>query len=189
MRRIREREHDSRRRSGRHRIWLGPAAHLTILTLLVLLGGCASVPRPTIELSEVFIQEPEDLDNYWQWNRRALLDFIAHAHRGIRGIVTAHDGTPLDATIEIVGIDRQEDGSLARTDPAIGDFHRLLLPGLYDLRVEAAGYLPRDVRGVVVTDGEATVVDVVLYRELVRRPSRRTAPNPVKSIPSRFDQE
>ena len=135
----------------------------------------------TIELSDVFIQPAEDLVNFWQWNRSALLDFVAHAHQGIRGVVSGRDGEPLAATIEVVGVDREEDGSMARTDPDVGDFHRLLLPGLYDLRIEASGYHSREIQGVAVIDGEATVVDVVLYPSLVRRPSRRVTPNPAKT--------
>jgi len=123
----------------------------------------------TVEISNTKLLPADELDDLWQWNRRALLDFVAHAQQGIRGVVTDENGTPLEATIEVLGVDREEDGSMARTDPAVGDYHRLLLPGLYDLRIEAP---------VAVGDGEATTIDVVLYRDLIRRPSRRTAPQP-----------
>ncbi len=130
----------------------------------------------TIEVSETKLLPADELEDLWQWNRRALVDFIAHAHGGIRGVVTDENGTPLEATIEVLGVDREEDGSMARTDPVVGDFHRLLLPGLYDLRIKAHGFLPHVISGVAVSDGEATVVDVVLNRESIRRPSRRVAP-------------
>ncbi len=113
--------------------------------------------------------------------RRALLDFIAHAQEGIRGVVTDPNGTPLAATIEVLGVDRAEDGSMARTDPAVGDYHRVLLPGLYDLRVESPGFLAREIYGIAVTEGEATVADVVLDRKLVRRPSGRMIPDPASA--------
>ena len=135
----------------------------------------------TIEISETKLLPSDELDELWSWNRRALLDFIAHAQQGIRGVVSDRDGEPLAATIEVVGVDREEDGSMARTDPDVGDFHRLLLPGLYDLRIEASGYHSREIQGIAVIDGEATVVDVVLYPSLVRRPSRRVIPNPLKT--------
>ena len=135
----------------------------------------------TIEISETKLLPSDELDELWSWNRRALLDFIAHAQQGIRGVVSDRDGEPLAATIEVVGVDREEDGSMARTDPDVGDFHRLLLPGLYDLRIEASGYHSREIQGIAVIDGEATVVDVVLYPSLVRRPSRRVTPNPAKT--------
>ena len=138
----------------------------------------------TIELSETKLLPSEELDDLWSWNRRAVLDFIAHAHQGIRGIVSDRNGTPLAATIEVVGVDRDEDGSMARTDPDVGDFHRLLLPGLYDLRIEATGHHSLEIPGIAVTEGGATVVDVVLYPSLVRRPSRRLTPNLEKANPT-----
>jgi len=137
----------------------------------------------TIEISETKLLPAEELDDLWSWNRRALLDFIAHAHRGIRGVVSDRDGAPLAATIEVLGFDREEDGSMARTDPAVGDFHRLLLPGLYDLRIEATGFHSREINGVAVIDGEATVIDVTLHPALIRRPVRRLVPNRGKAGP------
>jgi hypothetical protein len=129
-----------------------------------------------IELSHTKLLPGNELDDLWQWNREALLDFITRAHHGIRGLVTDLDGDPLSATIEVVGVDRLADGSKARTDPRVGDYHRLLLPGIYDLRITAAGHLPVTVFGVAVIDGAATEVNVTMQRDLVRRPSRRVAP-------------
>ncbi len=75
----------------------------------------------------------------WQWNRRALLDFLGHAHHGIRGLVTDQHGNPLEATVEVLGLDRGRTARWLRTDPDVGDYHRLLLPGLYDLEFRADG--------------------------------------------------
>ena len=130
----------------------------------------------TIELSATKLLPAGELEDHWQWNRRALFDFVAHAHEGIRGLVTDRDGAPLAASIEVVGHDTAADSSMVRTDPAVGDYHRLLLPGTYDLRIEAAGYQPHEVHAVAVTEGKATVVDVVLYSNLIRRPSGRLIP-------------
>lgn len=132
----------------------------------------------TIELSNTKLFPADQLEGLWTWNRRALLDFIAHAQHGIRGIVTDIDGAPLAAWVEVVGVDREGDGSVARTDPDVGDYHRLLLPGLYDLRFSAPGYQPRLIEGIAVTEGPATELDVVLSEELRRRPGRRMAPRP-----------
>jgi hypothetical protein len=136
----------------------------------------------TVELSQTDLLPADELDDYWQWNRRAIVDFIDHAHRGIRGTVTDRNGDPLSATIEVIGIERAEDGSTVRTDPTVGDFHRLLLPGLYNLRIDAPGYNALEISGVAVSEGDATVVDVVLYRNQLRRPGRRISPGPVKTL-------
>jgi hypothetical protein len=132
----------------------------------------------TIEISETKLLSTDELDDLWSWNRRALLDFISHAHQGIRGIVTGSRGEPLAATVEVIGVDRPQDGSMIRTDEAVGDFHRLLLPGLYDLRIEASGHHPREVYGIAVIDGELTEIEVELNPMFTRRPWNRVAPNP-----------
>ena len=93
--------------------------------------------------------------------------------------MTGSRGEPLAATVEVIGVDRPEDGSKVRTDEAVGDFHRLLLPGLYDLRIEAEGHYPREVYGIAVIDGEITEIEVELNPILSRTPSRRVAPRPI----------
>jgi hypothetical protein len=138
----------------------------------------------TIELSETKLLPSAELEAMWSWNRRALLDFITHAQEGIRGIVTGPGGAPLAATVEVLGVDREEDGSVVRTDGAVGDFHRLLLPGLYDLKIEAQGHRPEVVRGIAVVDGEATEIDVVLYPLHPRRLTARRGPPSHRSGPS-----
>jgi len=130
----------------------------------------------TIELSHTKLQPAENLADLWQWNQRALFDFLSHAHEGISGLVTDPDGSPLHATIAVVEHDTAADNSYVFTDPAVGDYHRLLLPGTYDLRFTAAGYFPLDVGGIAVSDGAATAVDVVLYPRPVRRAGRRLMP-------------
>jgi len=130
----------------------------------------------TIELSNTKLVAANELEDYWQWNRRALLDFIGHAHHGIRGVVTDQYGEPLAATVEVVGVDREADGSMARTDPDIGDFHRLLLPGLYDLEIRADGCVAESALGIAVGEGASTRVDASLWCNRVLRPSRRVAP-------------
>lgn len=42
----------------------------------------------------------------------------------------------------------------------VGDYHRMLLPGTYDLTFSAGGYLPSTVTDITVTDGPATRIDV-----------------------------
>ena len=130
----------------------------------------------TIELSTTKLVPANELESFWQWNRRALLDFIGHAHHGIRGAITDQHGEPLAATIEVLGVDTAADGSMVRSDPDVGDFHRLLLPGLYDLEIRAEGCATETVPGVAVSDGASTRIDTSLWCNRVLRPSRRVAP-------------
>lgn len=117
--------------------------------------GCHAV---TIEVSDDKWPPSEELPALWEDNREAMLAFIQWGVKGIRGIVTDFQtGLPLPATIRVVGNDHD-----VYTDPDVGDYHRLLLPGAYDLICSAQGYLPRTRSHVAVTDGDAVQADFYL---------------------------
>jgi len=96
------------------------------------------------------------LAGLWEDNRASMIAYLSECHRGVRGLVTdAASGQPVAAVITVTGRDMP-----FYTDPAVGDFHRCLLPGAYQLRFEADGYQLAVVDGVVVGEGPATRVDV-----------------------------
>ena len=87
-----------------------------------------------------------------------MLSYMETCLIGIRGIVTdAGTGAPLNATITVAGRNHE-----IYTDPDVGDYHRMLLPGTYSLTFTAAGYDPITVNNVVVTSGAATRLDVAM---------------------------
>ncbi|MGC4122604.1 MAG: carboxypeptidase regulatory-like domain-containing protein [Myxococcales bacterium] len=118
----------------------------------------------TIEVSGTKTPAASALASYWQANRRALLGYLSWALRGVRGKVTDPQGAPVAATVTVVNTDTATSHSAVTTNPAVGDYHRMLPAGTYDLRFESEGFVPRKVTGVVVAPGaaSATRVDVVL---------------------------
>jgi Zinc carboxypeptidase/Immune inhibitor A-like, MAM domain/Carboxypeptidase regulatory-like domain len=123
--------------------------------------GCREV---TLELSNAQPLDADLLDDHFGYNRQALLDYFDLALTGIRGVVTdAVTSAPVAAEIRVVGHDIESHRSWVSTDPDVGDYHRLIEAGTYDLAVSAPGYESATVNGVVVTVGsDATVQDVVL---------------------------
>lgn len=112
----------------------------------------------TLEVSQQKWPAASELDQFWDDNRESMLAYMERVHEGIRGVVTdATNGAPLTAEVLVSGSD-----SAARTDPGVGDYHRVLMPGTYDLEVSAPGYSTRLVRDVVIAAGPATRVDVAL---------------------------
>ncbi|MGC8874537.1 MAG: M14 family zinc carboxypeptidase, partial [Chloroflexia bacterium] len=104
----------------------------------------------TIEISSNKMPPYEQMDLYWDANREAMLWWMERALTGARGLVTdAATGAPLDATVDVVQI-----GKPVRTDPEIGDYHRLLLPGSYTLMASAYCHFPA-AASVVVPSGDA----------------------------------
>lgn len=113
----------------------------------------------TLEISSVKWPSASELPNFWAQNQESMLRYFERVHAGVRGIVTdAATGSPLAATVRVAG-----NPIASFTDPAVGDYHRLVLPGRYDLEIGATGYATAQVRDVVVRDGApATRIDVAL---------------------------
>lgn len=92
-------------------------------------------------------------------NRRAVLDIALLASWGVNGVVTdSLTSAPLAARVEFIAPRRWH----AITNPTVGNFHRVVAPGSYDLRISANGYLPRLLTGVTVPDTGGVRIDVRL---------------------------
>ncbi len=112
----------------------------------------------TVELGNNKWPAPALLDTYWNDNRESLLHYVAAARHGISGVVTdAVSGLPLDATITVAG-----NAMPVHTDPAHGDYYKLLPTGTFDLTFSAPGYTSQTITGVACTWGVADVLDVAL---------------------------
>ncbi|WP_034040555.1 M14 family zinc carboxypeptidase [Wocania ichthyoenteri] len=82
----------------------------------------------TIELSDTKILPASQLDDYWYYNRDALLDFLTQGTYGFTGVVKdANTNNPIDATVTIVGHDAY--GSHTVTDISHGDYYRPIKGG------------------------------------------------------------
>lgn len=115
----------------------------------------------TIELSNVKTVSSSMLPAYWNYNRDALLDYLENALYGIKGLVTDYDsGDPLTAMVTVLNHDL--DSSQVRTDPEVGDYHRMIASGMYDLQFTADGYFPHTEYGVEAVDFSSTILDVAL---------------------------
>ncbi len=117
--------------------------------------GCRNV---TIELSNTYWPNENELPQYWDDNRESMLAYLEYVHQGIRGIVTdSETGDPLPAIITLDDNDIE-----VFTDPDVGDYYRLLLPGTYNLHVYSYGYEPVDIEGIVVGEDALTRQDIEL---------------------------
>ncbi len=121
-----------------------------------------SCREATIELSDIKLVSGSSLPAHWLYNRISLFQWLRQALKGIRGIVTdAVTGLPVAATVEVLDRDTFEDNTNVYTDPAFGDYYRMIEPGIYNLCYSANGYYPDTVLGVVVAAGTPAVVQDV----------------------------
>ncbi|MBI4723095.1 MAG: T9SS type A sorting domain-containing protein [Candidatus Stahlbacteria bacterium] len=114
--------------------------------------GCEGILDYTIETPQ-----PDTPTPVCESNRPAMLAMIKRAgDRGIAGIVTdSITGAPLDARIELTP--NPQPLIPIYTDPRLGDYHRLLLPGSYTLKASANGYLTKVITDISVGDSVTNV--------------------------------
>uniref|UniRef100_A0A2K5EWU6 Carboxypeptidase D n=1 Tax=Aotus nancymaae TaxID=37293 RepID=A0A2K5EWU6_AOTNA len=112
----------------------------------------------TLELSCCKYPPASQLRQEWENNRESLITLIEKVHIGVKGFVKdSLTGSGLEnATISVTGINHNI------TTGRFGDFHRLLVPGTYNLTVVLTGYMPLTVTNIVVKEGPATEVDFSL---------------------------
>lgn len=94
---------------------------------------------------------------YYSINKPSMLAMIEHGGYGISGTVTDEiSGDPVTALIFV------DDSYPCYTDPIVGDYHKYLIPGTYDLTVMANGYETQTIQNVVVQMEETTVTNIEL---------------------------
>ena len=120
--------------------------------------GTNGVLAATIETLEP--SGSSEIDQICYENRDALMDVCNRASWGIEGVVKdSLTNTPLYARVEFMNPDRID----VYTDPNLGDFHKMIAPGTYDVRLSANGYASKTITNVTVpATGSISVGDVLL---------------------------
>ena len=93
-------------------------------------------------------------------NRDALMNVCARAAWGITGIVRdSLNNAPLYARVEFANPDRID----IYTDPTLGDFHKMIEQGTYDVILSTNGYTPKTITNVSVpASGSVSLGDILL---------------------------
>lgn len=114
----------------------------------------------TMEISETKLLPENLLEDYWNYNKEAMLSYMEESLNGIHGFVSDTNGNPLEAKIEVLNHDHEH--SHVYSHPLTGDYHRLIAEGTYDLQASAFGFLPQTVQGITVTNDLPVSLDFVL---------------------------
>ncbi len=108
----------------------------------------------TLEISNNKMPAFEQMDSYWEHNRNAMLWWMQQARTGLGGLVLdARDHKPLDATLTLAG---RAVPNTIRTDPAAGDYHRVISAGSYTLEAAASCYQNQAAQVEVISNTLAT---------------------------------
>jgi len=117
----------------------------------------------TIEVSNPKLIETQNLGGYWNTNYQAFLNYMEESLYGIRGVITdGCTGQPIKAKVFANGYDQANDSSHVYSALPVGNYHKYVNTGTYSLTFSAPGYTSQTITGISVTNGSATVVNVVL---------------------------
>jgi hypothetical protein len=113
----------------------------------------------TIELSYVKLLSVGQLINYWNYNKRSLLNYIEECSYGINGQVTdTVTGNPIKAKVFITLHDI--DNSFQYSDTASGWYYRPIAQGNWALTFTCPGYYAETIHGINVTNRNTTRLNV-----------------------------
>ena len=111
----------------------------------------------TVELSNRKVLAADQLPIVWEANRRSLLTYMEAALHGLRGVITdCVTGEPIVAEVVIPAHDQDNSSVFSQAD--LGNFHRYLDDGTYEVEIRAEGYETATHR-VDIIDGETTILE------------------------------
>ena len=114
----------------------------------------------TIEISNDKQPLGNLIQQYYNYNKPAMLETIKRAGYGIEGVVTdSITGNPIAATIWVNNF------FPVYNDPIVGDYHKYILPNLYTVRVTANGYKSQTLYFVNVPNTGSAVVNFQMVPE------------------------
>ncbi|MFA5419287.1 MAG: M14 family zinc carboxypeptidase, partial [Bacteroidales bacterium] len=115
----------------------------------------------TIEISSPKTPAAANLPNYWEYNLRSLLNYMEQCQFGIRGLVTNKvTGGPIAAQVTMDGHDA--DNSWVYSDLPVGNYHRPVKEGNYNITYSALGYHSRNFTSINLHDKQTSVLNVQL---------------------------
>ncbi|MFO7526770.1 MAG: M14 family zinc carboxypeptidase [Ignavibacteriaceae bacterium] len=103
----------------------------------------------TIEISNTKMPSASLLPNYWEYNKRSFLTYMESVLYGVKGIITDTISRPLKAKVTVVSHD--VDNSQIWSDSSTGFYLRMLAPGTYTFKFEAAEHYDTTISNITLS--------------------------------------
>jgi len=111
----------------------------------------------TMEVSDNKYPNPSQLPQFWDQNKESMIAYLEEVHTGVKGVITdSRTGEKLSAKITVAGR-----SSFVISDPAFGNYYRLLRPGTYDLTASLSGYISKT-QSITINSPQLPYQSVVL---------------------------
>jgi hypothetical protein len=105
-------------------------------------------------------KQPADMTGYYNKNASAMKKMIEYAGYGIQGVVSDSISRKPVAAVLYVG-----QSFPCYSDPVVGDYHKFVIAGSYNIRAIANGYTTKTIGPIPVTDKSATTADIELAQD------------------------
>ena len=117
----------------------------------------------TVECSKTKTPNASSLPNYWNYNHNSMLAYMEQCLKGIHGTITdAVTGQPIVGASVVINNHDALGSSV--TSHAVGDYHRPIKGGTYQVSYSATGYVAQTL-SVTAVDNQTTVQNVQLIPE------------------------
>lgn len=136
----------------------------------------------TLEISQTKLLPESQLQNWWNYNYRSLLNYMEQGTFGFAGrIKDSISGFPLHAEVYVIG--HEEDSSWVYSHLPLGNYARLIFEGNWNLRVTSEGYETRLIPNVSVTNRQKTDLNIMMVPEGVGSISQNEISEGLKLYP------
>ena len=130
----------------------------------------------TMEVSLDKLLSTTMLQDYWNTQHQALIDYISEVHKGIHGIVTdSATKQPVEALIHIYNHDKDNSDIYSCKDN--GHFYRPIADGKYTISVSAPGYITKEIKDIQYSYPDKVNIDIELSKG-------NNAPDDIKVYPN-----
>jgi PKD repeat protein len=117
----------------------------------------------TAEISSIKTLPASQLQAFWNYNYRSMLNYVQQATFGFTGtVIDSISREPIVAKLTLVGHDHDADSSHVYSVMPLGAYHRPVKSGTYDLTFSATGYYSKTLNDIQISDYESIVNNIEL---------------------------
>ncbi|MFA4851017.1 MAG: M14 family zinc carboxypeptidase [Bacteroidales bacterium] len=121
----------------------------------------------TIEISSDQSPSGSELPTLWAENNRSFFNYMEQSLKGIRGLVTdSCTGQGIKAKVFIAVHDF--DSSHVYSALPLGNYHRPIFAGIYNVTYSAPGYQSKTINNISVSNGNTVVQNIALKPDVVQ---------------------